>query len=303
MRCASARAFVRVAALLLAAATWGVPSFAADAESKTDAAATLKARYVTFYEHLARSPFLQNLEVESFESDDGAGGDIYSVVDHPIVTVAAAFTDPTAWCDALILHFNVKYCHPVAHEDDTVLSVAVGSKGEQSLEDAHRIEFVYRIVASRPDYLHVELNADEGPYGTGDYRIALEGVGMGSGWSFLRLQYSYTYGFLGRIAMGIYLATSGGDKVGFTVKGVRDDGTPRFIGGERGAVERQTVRYFLAIEAYLGALAVPVEKRFEASLEQWFAATERYPRQLHEMNFDKYLAMKRKEYARQQRVE
>ena len=38
----------------------------------------------------------------------------------------------------------------------------------------------------------------------------------------------------------------------------------------------------------------------EKSLRDWFAGSERYPRQLHEMGEAEYLAMKRKEYLRQQ---
>ena len=34
--------------------------------------------------------------------------------------------------------------------------------------------------------------------------------------------------------------------------------------------------------------------------ERWFDATERYARQLHEMDRATYLAMKQREYARQQ---
>jgi hypothetical protein len=38
----------------------------------------------------------------------------------------------------------------------------------------------------------------------------------------------------------------------------------------------------------------------EKRLRDWFAAAERYPRQLHEMEQDEYLDMKRKEHLRQQ---
>ncbi len=68
----------------------------------------------------------------------------------------------------------------------------------------------------------------------------------------------------------------------------------------RGALERNTMRYYLAIDAYLGALAVPPPERFEQSLERWFAATERYALQLHEVDHDAYVAMERSEYLRQQ---
>ena len=62
------------------------------------------------------------------------------------------------------------------------------------------------------------------------------------------------------------------------------------------------MRYFLAIDAYLGALANPGPDRFEESLERWFAATERYALQLHEVEHDDYVAMKRREYLRQQQA-
>jgi len=68
----------------------------------------------------------------------------------------------------------------------------------------------------------------------------------------------------------------------------------------RGVVERNTMRYYLAIEAFLGALSVPPQARLEKRLRDWFAAAERYPRQLHEKERDEYLKMKRREYLRQQ---
>jgi hypothetical protein len=46
------------------------------------------------------------------------------------------------------------------------------------------------------------------------------------------------------------------------------------------------------------APAVQLERR----LQSWFTATERYPRQLHEINRDEYLVMKRAEHSRQQIV-
>jgi hypothetical protein len=66
----------------------------------------------------------------------------------------------------------------------------------------------------------------------------------------------------------------------------------------RGLVERNTMRYYLAIESNIGALSAPPQARLEKSLRDWFAAIEAYPRQLHELEQDEYLAMKRKEYSR-----
>ena len=58
--------------------------------------------------------------------------------------------------------------------------------------------------------------------------------------------------------------------------------------------------YYLAIEAYLGAYGLPAAQPQEQRLNDWFAAIERYPRQLREMTREEYLSMKRRELARQQ---
>jgi hypothetical protein len=266
----------------------------------TDPASALRARHAALREQLDHSPFPQHLHVESMEGPGASQGDVYAVVDYPIATVSGAFSNPANWCDALILHLNVKYCRPVSRDGRTVLSTAIGRNFDQPLSNAYRVEFSYRVAASRPGYMDVELAALQGPIGTGNYRISLEAVGLGSERAFVHLRYSYTYGFAGRLAMRTYLATSGSEKVGFTVIGDRNDPEPRFIGGVRGAIERNTMRYYLAIDAYLGALATPAPARFEQSLERWFNATELYPRQLREIDRDSYFAMKRREYVRQQ---
>jgi len=105
---------------------------------------------------------------------------------------------------------------------------------------------------------------------------------------------------MGRVAMQVYLGTTGREKVGFTVDGTQADGQPQHIGGMRGVIERNSMRYYLAIEAFLGALSVPPQAQFEKRLRDWFAATERYPRQLREMEQTAYLEMKRREHQRQQ---
>jgi hypothetical protein len=83
------------------------------------------------------------------------------------------------------------------------------------------------------------------------------------------------------------------------VTGTLADGTPQLIAGARGMMERNTMRYFLAIDAYLGALSAPVDGRMEKSLRDWYAGSERHRRQLHEMEQAEYLAMKRIEVLRQ----
>jgi hypothetical protein len=104
---------------------------------------------------------------------------------------------------------------------------------------------------------------------------------------------------LASVAIRSYLATSGRKKVGFSTAGRNSDGQPIYLGGIRGVIERNTMRYYLAIEAFLGApesTPAQIEKRLNA----WHTDVEQYPLQLHEMDRDTYLAMKHNELMRQQ---
>jgi hypothetical protein len=273
------------------------------AERTADPGAGLRARYAELHERLDHSPFLQPLYVESLEGLDASRGDVYAVVDYPIATVSDALLSPAHWCDVLILHLNVKYCRPVPGEGRTVLSVAIGRKQAQSLLSTARVDFDYRVAASRPGYLEVELNAPQGPLGTGNYRISFEAVGLEAKHSFVHLQYSYSHDAAARAAMQMYLATAGRGKVGFTQVDGPGGAPTRLVDGVRGASERNAMRYYLAVDAYLGTLAAPSSDGFERSIERWFASTERYPRQLHEIERDDYLEMKRGEYQRQTTVQ
>lgn len=81
-----------------------------------------------------------------------------------------------------------------------------------------------------------------------------------------------------------YLATGGCDKVGFSIVGTSASGSPQYLEGIRGAVERNTIRYYLAIDAYLGALSLPSAAHLNKRLNDWQSGVERYPRQLHELD-------------------
>ena len=139
------------------------------------------------------------------------------------------------------------------------------------------------------------MSAPDGPFGTHDYHIVLEAVPSGAQRSFVHLRYSYATGMAARLAFQGYLSTLGRNKVGFSVVGHDGDGNPEYVRGTRGAIERTTMRYYLAISTYLDSLATPPDQRADARLRNWFAATERYARQLHEMDENEYLTMKRRE--------
>lgn len=295
LRVITARGLLRLLAVVLACLGAGV---AQAAETDANPAAVLRAKYLALQGQAGQNPFRSPLYLESGETAGGVAGSIHALVNHPFATTGAALNGPARWCDILMLHLNTKYCRAATDGQGSVLRVYIGKKHGQPLDDAYAVDFVWRVAAASPDYLKVMLTADEGPLSTRDYRITLEAVPLDAGRSLLHLAYSYTYGFAGRVAMQAYLGTIGSDKLGFTVVGKQSDGLPIYIGGMRGLVERNTMRYYLAIAAFLGALSVPPQARLEKSLHDWFASIERYPRQLHELEQGEYLEMKRKEYLR-----
>jgi hypothetical protein len=276
-------------ALLLAAALAALSAQAQDA-------AALRARHAALRGALADNAFKRPLVLESRESEDRLSGEIHARIEQPFGVAGAALQGSARWCDILILHLNVKQCRAQAG----ALQMVVGRKHDQPLDQAWRFAFDYRVVASRPDYLQVQLHADEGPLGTSDYRIVLEVAALDARRSFLRLSYAYRFGTAARLALQGYLATIGRDKVGFSVVGREADGQPRFIGSTRGLIERNTMRYYLAIEAYLGALSLPPPQQLEKRLADWHSGVERYPRQLRELERGEYLALKREQLRQQQ---
>jgi hypothetical protein len=269
------------------------------ATTPSDASLALRARFAALSTELEHSAIQRGLHLESTDSTRAPRGDAYAVVDYPFALVAAAFAEPASWCESLILHLNVQYCRESRFQGLPQLSAAVGKKTNQPLEDTHRIDFNYKVAASSADFARVELSSTKGPLGTGNYLIVLELTSLDERRSFMHIQYSYTQGFMARCAARIYFSTSGRDKVGFTR--IQEEGeAPRLVRGIRGALERNTMRYFLAFDAYLHALASPAPQRFELSLERWFTDTERFARQLREVKHDDYIAMKRGQYLRQQ---
>ena len=279
--------------------SWGVGSATAAGLEK-DHATLLRARYAELGPQLRDNQFKRPIYLNSIESSSQLKGDIYALVGYPFAAVNGAFNDPSHWCDMMILHINTKYCRASASQSGSLIAVSIGRKDYQPLAQASRVEFAYTVATTTPEYFDVGLQAKTGPMGTSDYGIRLEAVSVEDNKTFLHFTYSYSYNLVGDLAMKAYLATIGHDKVGFTTAGGQAGSQPVYIDGVRGVVERNTMRYYLAIDAYLGALSTAPAKQFEKRLQSWFASTEQYARQLHEMDLATYLDMKRREYERQQ---
>ena len=256
--------------------------------------AQLKAKFATMENALKNSPFGRPLMIESKEASDSATGEVYALVNHPFTRVNAALKNPANWCDIMILHQNTKYCKPSENGGNTELKMLMGKKTSQELDEAHKMDLSFNLIKSSPSYLAAQLDADAGPMGTKNYKVLVEAIPVNNKQTFLHFSYSYAFGVTGNMAIKAYLASAGRNKIGFSP---REDGSG-YIGGVRGMVERNTMRYYLAIDSYLGAMTVPADKQVSKRLQDWYTATERYPRQLREISRSAYLSMKRDEIRR-----
>ena len=286
------RALAAAAVAIAFSLSLALPAFAQDA-------ATLKGRYTALQDKFASNQFGRPLVLESTQTSGDLKGDVYAIVDHSFATVEQALVSADHWCDILILHLNVKRCKASAGTPKT-LNLNVGRKFDQPLEDAYQLNFNYKVAASNADYLQVLLSADDGPLSTKNYRIQVEAVPIEPRRTVIHMSYAYGYGFAAKMAMQTYLATLGSAKVGFTVVDKKPDGKPVYQAGVLGLLERNTMRYYLAIDAYLSAYGLPAAEQPEKRIREWYASTERYAQQLHEMEQSEYLEMKRKEMRRQQ---
>ncbi|MGZ8261023.1 MAG: hypothetical protein ACXWUL_10805 [Caldimonas sp.] len=282
----------RAGALLALALCASLPALGQDS-------AALRTRHSALQDKFTSSQFGRPLVLESTQTSGDLKGDVYAIVEHPFATVRQALQSSENWCDILILHLNVKRCRTSEGTPKTI-SLNVGRKFDQPIEDAYQLDFSYRVVSSTAEYLQVQLSAPEGPLSTKNYRIVVETVPIDPRRSIIHMSYAYGYGFAAKIAMQTYLAMLGSHKVGFTVVDKKPDGKPVYQTGVLGLLERNTMRYYLAIDAYLSAYDLPAAEQPEKRIREWYASTERYAEQLREMDQKEYLEMKRKEMKRQQ---
>jgi hypothetical protein len=265
-----------------------------------DPAETLREQHAALAQQLRESPFARPLVLKSHQQGDRLSSEIHAVLPYPYAQLRAALEDPGRWCAMLLLNIKTIDCRLATDQAGPLLGVFVGRTGAEDPAQAFRLDFGYRPSASGAHYLDIGLQAPDGPTGTRDYRFRIEAIELSGQRSFVHMTYSYAFNTVGRLAMLTYLATLGRDKVGFTRSQDTAAGLDGFIGGLRGLAERNAMRYFLAVDAYLQAdgTGTPAAER-ERRLQNWFSASERYPRQLHEVDLATYLDMKRAQVQRQ----
>ena len=284
----------RLLLLLIAVLSLFNPGSVCPAEEQAKGELDLRETYLRIEPDLQRNTFGIPLYLESSERKNRVSVDVYGIIDHPFSNIQALLNIPANWCDIVSLPPNIKACTYMKSEGQWKLTFYSGRQFEQSPEEADQVVYSFRTIEDRQGYLNVSLGADEGPLGTRDHRISFEAVPVDGERTFVHFRYALRHGALFRIAGSLYFDTFGRDKIGFTVTGTDRHGEPVYVGGARGGIERNAVRYYFAIESYMDTIKYPAENRFREKVSRWYDLTTRY-RQLEEMDKRDYLKMKERE--------
>lgn len=272
-------------------------------ESGLADAVDLYDKYKALTSKLADNSFGVPIHLEASNQKRTLQGDVYGIIHHPFARVRQALTTPANWCDIMQQHINIKACTHRPVKNECTLTLYSGRKYYRKPEDVYRLDYSYTLVSLQENYFRTMLTADKGPLDTKGYRITLEAIPLTATSSFIHFSYRYQYGFATRVAMAGYFTTLGHNKVGFTVVANDEHGQPLYVDGIQGVVERNSMRYYLAIQAFLDTQQLQPSIRFERRINHWFDLTAKHRPQLDELEKQDYLTYKRKEQADQQRLQ
>jgi hypothetical protein len=260
---------------------------------------SLHDRYAEIKPKLAANRMGLPVWIESTEQSHFLQGDVYGLFAHSFASVRERLKEPAAWCDISFLHFNTKTCLYAKEQNQVHLITYSGRKFYEPPERAYFLDYQFKVVEDQADFLQVTLTAAKGPLSTKDYQVSITAIPVEENKTFLHFRYAYRYGTMAEWALSVYLGTGGSNKIGFSV--VADDpvGNPVFVKGLRGLVERNAVRYYLAVQAYLDTLSVPEPERLSQRLSLWFDLTDQFKAQLFEMDKKEYIQNKLREYNNQ----
>jgi len=263
----------------------------------------LAGQYRALRGNLASNDFHAPVAVQSEEQDDSLRGDVFGVIDAEFASVKEALSSPADWCRFACLHMNVKAAVHDGAGTNSCVTLYLGGKRYQPPERSEPIVYEFKLEHLGPDYVRVAMTSEAGPHGTREHRLSCEAMPLDDGTCFVHMRYACSYGLLARSGVAVYLNTAGRKRVGFSVVSTGEDGEPVYIKGVRGIVERNAMRYYLAVKAHLSTFGMPGDIAFERSIAHWYDYTMLYPEQLDDLRKEQYLRYKRKEREQRRRLQ
>ena len=263
----------------------------------------LRETYEEIEDELLENSYDAPLYLESEVTKNDMRGDVYGIFYHPYKNVSENLASLSNWCEIMPQHLNIKACtYQYSNEQCKVIFYS-GRKFYEKADDVYKLDYQFRVSSLKDNYFNAVLNSKEGPLDTTDYVMNVEAIPLSTSSTFFHLAYKYKFGFWTRIAMSTYFSTFGSGKVGFTTDGSDEDGNPIYVDGIRGVIERNSMRYYFAIQSYLDTQKTPLKTRFKKRISSWFDLTEKHHYQLYEMDKKDYLKYKIKERQDQLRLQ
>lgn len=276
---------------------WAALSYADD--SSHSMPVSLLDKYHDIEKELEKNTGPVPVYVESSEDKNVTHVDIYGIIKYPFEIVQNKFLVPANWCDIVLPHPNVRACTYKKVGDTWLLNIYRVDEFTEPVEDAYKMEFVYRVSKLEPVYFDIALVAHKGPFHTKDHQIGFEAIPLEKNRTFIHLRYSFGYSAWGYLLMKLF----GGSKIGFSRAGTDSAGNAVYVRGLRGFAERDVFCYYLAVLAYFDTLGAASERRFERRTSQWYALAALFKKQLLEMTKEEYLAHKNQDWKSQQRLQ
>ncbi|MFQ6023282.1 MAG: hypothetical protein ACE5NW_11220 [Acidiferrobacterales bacterium] len=275
-------------------------SIAAPSRGDADRPQALRIDYQKIRDELRDSIHGIPVYTRSEEHKDLINAEVYGVLGYPLEKLAKILATPANWCEFATLHPNVKACTYAQRHGQALLTLHLDRKTRASIEHAFVIKLRYRIGHLDEDYFTALLEGDKGPLGTRNHRFQLEAVAVEDK-TFVRVSFSYRWRLIGRMATTVYLAMRGHDTVGFSTVGVDDKGYPIYVKGKKAMMERNVMRCYFALRAFMDTQHLTASERFEARISYWFDLAEKYFPKPYDMEREEYVEVKRQE--RRNRVE
>jgi hypothetical protein len=266
-------------------------------------AESLIAVYHQFEARIAKSPLVLAIHLESHVESNFSGVDIYGIIDYPFETIQKELSKPRNWCDIIILHPNIRACTYSATDGGTMLTMHNVNRHFQTITEAYQVYYKYQIMAGTPSFLDISMAADKGPMSSSDHKFRIMAVALDAKRSFVHLSYSYRYSPLQYIAIKSYFALFGSKVAGFSVEGVDEKNGPVYVSGVKASIERNLMRYYMAILAYFDALKYSPEQRFEKRLSGWIDLSDRFQKQFPKIERKQYFEFKRTDLKNQNNLQ
>lgn len=267
----------------------------------TDAAALLQ-QYHVLVATVKDNPFKAPIAVHSKDDGEVATAEVYGVLDKPFADIAAILGDLASWCQFMPLSLNIKAC--TWSKFLATVTLYIGPKEYHAPTDfsVSKVAFTYK-VSQLPQQINIELTTASGATGTERNTIVVEAMAATPAQTVVHFVSTTEFTYAGRLAMDTYLATMGSSRIGFSMVTNDEGQLPAPIKGIKGVVERNAMRYYLALQAYSEQRGTPGTDLFYRCAGDWFDLTEHYPKQLHELDKQTYLDSKRHEHMNQQELE